>query len=142
MDALVGIIMGSQSDWDTLRHAAEMLGRLGVPHETRIVSAHRTPDRLRDYAASARQRGLRDAARPFLEDLHRASGETVHLAVLEAPDVVYLDKLTSRAAPTVPSRIGGRMPAHAGRLELRQVLLAGRTATRRRVIPKSPMLPG
>jgi len=59
MDALVGIIMGSQSDWDTLRHAAEMLGRLGVPHETRIVSAHRTPDRLRDYAASARQRGLR-----------------------------------------------------------------------------------
>lgn len=60
-----------------------------------------------------RQRGLRDAARPYLEDLHRASGETVHLAVLEAPDVVYLDKLTSRAAPAVPSRIGGRMPAHA-----------------------------
>ena len=59
MDALVGIIMGSQSDWDTLRHAAEMLGRLGVAHETRIVSAHRTPDRLREYAASARQRGLR-----------------------------------------------------------------------------------
>ncbi len=59
MDALVGIIMGSQSDWDTLRHAAEMLGRLGVAHETRIVSAHRTPDRLREYAGSARQRGLR-----------------------------------------------------------------------------------
>jgi 5-(carboxyamino)imidazole ribonucleotide mutase len=59
MDPLVGIIMGSQSDWDTLRHAAETLDRLLVPHETRIVSAHRTPDRLRDYAVSARQRGLK-----------------------------------------------------------------------------------
>src|SRR5579872_4180194 len=59
MDALVGIIMGSQSDWDTLRHAAEMLGRLGVAHETRIVSAHRTPDRLREYASTARERGLK-----------------------------------------------------------------------------------
>jgi 5-(carboxyamino)imidazole ribonucleotide mutase len=56
---LVGIIMGSQSDWATLRHAAETLYKLAVPHETRIVSAHRTPDRLRDYAASARGRGLR-----------------------------------------------------------------------------------
>ena len=59
-----------------------------------------------------RQRGLRDTARPFLEDLHRASGETVHLAVLEVPDVVYVDKLASRGAPSIPSRIGGRMPAH------------------------------
>ena len=56
---LVGIIMGSQSDWPTLRHAAEMLARLEVPHETRIVSAHRTPDRLREYATTARARGLR-----------------------------------------------------------------------------------
>ncbi len=56
---LVGIIMGSQSDWTTLRHAAETLDRMAVPHETRIVSAHRTPDRLRDYATSAQQRGLR-----------------------------------------------------------------------------------
>jgi 5-(carboxyamino)imidazole ribonucleotide mutase len=54
----VGIIMGSQSDWPTLRHAAEMLERLGVPHEVRIVSAHRTPDRLREYARTARERGL------------------------------------------------------------------------------------
>jgi 5-(carboxyamino)imidazole ribonucleotide mutase len=56
---LVGIIMGSQSDWATMRHAAETLAALGVPHETRIVSAHRTPDRLRAYAAGARERGLR-----------------------------------------------------------------------------------
>lgn len=51
--------MGSQSDWPTLRHAAEMLERLGVPHEARIVSAHRTPDRLREYARTARERGLK-----------------------------------------------------------------------------------
>jgi 5-(carboxyamino)imidazole ribonucleotide mutase len=57
--AVVGIIMGSQSDWATLRHAAETLDRLAVPHEARIVSAHRTPDRLRDYAGSARGRGLK-----------------------------------------------------------------------------------
>ncbi len=56
---LVGIIMGSQSDWATLCHAAETLQNLRIPHETRIVSAHRTPDRLRDYAQSARGRGLK-----------------------------------------------------------------------------------
>src|SRR5277367_969517 len=55
---LVGIIMGSQSDWPTLTHAAEMLERLAIPHETRIVSAHRTPDRLREYATTARARGV------------------------------------------------------------------------------------
>jgi 5-(carboxyamino)imidazole ribonucleotide mutase len=56
---VVGIIMGSQSDWPTLRHAVETLDRLAVPHETRIVSAHRTPDRLREYGSTAQQRGLR-----------------------------------------------------------------------------------
>ena len=56
---LVGIIMGSQSDWPTMRHAADMLAQLDVPHEARIVSAHRTPDRLREYATSAGGRGLR-----------------------------------------------------------------------------------
>jgi 5-(carboxyamino)imidazole ribonucleotide mutase len=54
----VGIIMGSQSDWPTMRNAADTLTRLGVPFESRIVSAHRTPDRLREYAGSARERGL------------------------------------------------------------------------------------
>ena len=58
MQALVGIIMGSTSDWETLRHAAETLDKLGVPHEVRVVSAHRTPDLLFEYAASARERGL------------------------------------------------------------------------------------
>ncbi|WP_255568541.1 5-(carboxyamino)imidazole ribonucleotide mutase [Neoroseomonas alba] len=56
---LVGIIMGSRSDWETMRHAAETLERLGVPHETRVVSAHRTPDRLVAYAKAAAGRGLK-----------------------------------------------------------------------------------
>jgi len=58
MQPLVGIIMGSTSDWETLRHAAETLEKLGVPHEVRVVSAHRTPDLLFEYAATARDRGL------------------------------------------------------------------------------------
>jgi len=58
-DALVGLIMGSKSDWDTMQHAAQMLDALGVPHETKIVSAHRTPDLLFEYAGGAEARGLR-----------------------------------------------------------------------------------
>ena len=55
---LVGIIMGSHSDWETMRHAAEKLAEFGVPHECEIVSAHRTPERMFDYAKSAAGRGL------------------------------------------------------------------------------------
>jgi 5-(carboxyamino)imidazole ribonucleotide mutase len=54
----VGIIMGSRSDWETMRHTAETLAALGVAHETRVVSAHRTPERLYDYAKTAADRGL------------------------------------------------------------------------------------
>ena len=57
-DPIVGIIMGSSSDWTTMSQAAETLATLGVPHETRIVSAHRTPDRLYDYARTAKDRGI------------------------------------------------------------------------------------
>jgi 5-(carboxyamino)imidazole ribonucleotide mutase len=57
--AQVGVIMGSQSDWETMKHAAATLETLGIACETRIVSAHRTPDRLIDYAQSARERGLK-----------------------------------------------------------------------------------
>jgi 5-(carboxyamino)imidazole ribonucleotide mutase len=56
---LVGVIMGSKSDWPTMEHAAEVLKELGVPHEVRVVSAHRTPQRLYDYAHSAEARGLK-----------------------------------------------------------------------------------
>ncbi|SOD90489.1 5-(carboxyamino)imidazole ribonucleotide mutase [Caenispirillum bisanense] len=55
----VGIIMGSQSDWETMRHAVDVLTELGVAHEVKIVSAHRTPQRLVDYATTARDRGLK-----------------------------------------------------------------------------------
>ena len=58
-DPLVGIIMGSTSDWETMRHAAETLDTLEVAHETRVVSAHRTPKRLVDYAEGAAGRGLK-----------------------------------------------------------------------------------
>lgn len=58
VDPIVGVVMGSHSDWETLRHACEVLEGLGVPHERRVVSAHRTPDLLMEYAGSARARGL------------------------------------------------------------------------------------
>jgi len=58
MQPLVGLIMGSKSDWPTMEHAATVLEKLGVPYETRVVSAHRTPDLLFDYAKSAASRGL------------------------------------------------------------------------------------
>ena len=55
----IGIVMGSRSDWDTMQHAVQKLEQLGIAHEVRVVSAHRTPDVLFDYAASAQARGLR-----------------------------------------------------------------------------------
>ena len=58
MKPLVGIIMGSRSDWDTMRHAAEMLTQFGVPHESKVVSAHRTSDWMVEYSKSAESRGL------------------------------------------------------------------------------------
>jgi 5-(carboxyamino)imidazole ribonucleotide mutase len=58
MQPIVGIIMGSTSDWETLKPAADMLAKLGVPHEVRVVSAHRTPDLLFEYASTAAGRGI------------------------------------------------------------------------------------
>lgn len=58
-DPLIGIIMGSQSDWETMKHAHDILHDLGIAHEVKIVSAHRTPDRLYEYAKSAKLRGLK-----------------------------------------------------------------------------------
>ena len=58
-DPLVGIIMGSQSDWDTMKLASDTLNELDIPHETKIVSAHRTPDRMNEYAKTAKGRGLK-----------------------------------------------------------------------------------
>ena len=57
-EPLVGVVMGSRSDWDTMKHAVDLLEELGVPYEVRVVSAHRTPDLLFDYAGTAEERGL------------------------------------------------------------------------------------
>ena len=70
----VGIIMGSQSDWDTMKEASDILEELGVAHECKIISAHRTPDRMADYAKGARDRGLqRGRARREDASLRRAA---------------------------------------------------------------------
>ena len=76
MQPLVGIIMGSTSDWETMRPAAEALEKLGVPHEVRVVSAHRTPDLLFEYASAAASRGL--------EVLIAGAGGAAHLPGMTA----------------------------------------------------------
>jgi 5-(carboxyamino)imidazole ribonucleotide mutase len=80
MAALVGIIMGSRSDWETMRHAAETLEQLGVPHEVRVVSAHRTPDLLFEYAGTAEARGL--------EVIIAGAGGAAHLPGMAAAKTV------------------------------------------------------
>jgi 5-(carboxyamino)imidazole ribonucleotide mutase len=77
---LVGIIMGSTSDWETMEHAANTLRELGVPHETRVVSAHRTPDLLFEYAASAEKRGI--------EVIIAGAGGAAHLPGMAAAKTV------------------------------------------------------
>src|SRR5947207_5995742 len=77
---LVGIIMGSKSDWDTMQHAAAQLDELKVPYETQVISAHRTPDLLFEYASAAAQRGL--------EVIIAAAGGAAHLAGVTAAKTV------------------------------------------------------
>ena len=85
--ALVGIIMGSTSDWETMQHAAEILDALGVAHETKVVSAHRTPQRLYDYATSAADRGLKViiAGAGGAAHLPGMAASMTHLPVLGVP---------------------------------------------------------
>jgi 5-(carboxyamino)imidazole ribonucleotide mutase len=80
MQPLVGIIMGSSSDWETMSHAAETLTQLGIPHEVRVVSAHRTPDLLFEYASSAESRGL--------EVIIAGAGGAAHLPGMTASKTV------------------------------------------------------
>jgi 5-(carboxyamino)imidazole ribonucleotide mutase len=84
---LVGVIMGSRSDWETLRHTAETLEKLRIPHETRVVSAHRTPDRLFDYAKQAAVRGLKViiAGAGGAAHLPGMAASMTHLPVLGVP---------------------------------------------------------
>ena len=77
---LVGVIMGSSSDWETMEHVAKTLAELGVPHETRVVSAHRTPDLLFEYASSAEKRGI--------EVIVAGAGGSAHLPGMTASKTV------------------------------------------------------
>jgi 5-(carboxyamino)imidazole ribonucleotide mutase len=124
---LIGIIMGSQSDWETMRHAAEMLDALGVPHETKVVSAHRTPDRLYDYAKSAVDRGLKVivAGAGGAAHLPGMAASMTRLPVLGVPveskTLEGLDSLLSMAqmpagVPVATLAIGKAGAANAGLL--------------------------
>lgn len=87
MNPLVGIIMGSTSDWETMRHAAEILDAMGVPHEAKVVSAHRTPQRLVEYATGAADRGLKViiAGAGGAAHLPGMAASMTHLPVLGVP---------------------------------------------------------
>ncbi len=107
MKPLVGIIMGSQSDWDTMQHAEKTLARLGVEHEIRVVSAHRTPDLLFEYAENAQRRGL--------EVLIAGAGGAAHLpgmAAAKTPLPVLGVPIQSRALKGIDSLLSiAQMPA-------------------------------
>ena len=77
---LVGVLMGSRSDWDTMRNAVDTLETLGIPHEVRVISGHRTPDLLFEYASTAEERGL--------EVIITAAGGAAHLAGMAAAKTV------------------------------------------------------
>ncbi|MCL6499769.1 MAG: 5-(carboxyamino)imidazole ribonucleotide mutase [Firmicutes bacterium] len=95
MQPLVGLIMGSRSDWETLRHAADTLDQLGVPYEVRVVSAHRTPDLLYEYAKSAEARGL--------EVIIAGAGGAAHLPGMTAANTV----LPVLGVPVETQALGG-----------------------------------
>lgn len=107
MKALVGIIMGSKSDWDTMSCATEKLDELGVPYEVKVVSAHRTPDLLFEYCASARDRGL--------EVIIAGAGGAAHLpgmAASKTPLPVLGVPVKSRALNGIDSLLSiAQMPA-------------------------------
>jgi 5-(carboxyamino)imidazole ribonucleotide mutase len=95
MKPLVGIIMGSSSDWETMQSAAELLDKLAVPYEVRVVSAHRTPDLLFEYAAAARGRGL--------EVLIAGAGGAAHLPGMTAAKTI----LPVLGVPVLSKSLGG-----------------------------------
>ncbi|HNQ05347.1 MAG TPA: 5-(carboxyamino)imidazole ribonucleotide mutase [Thiobacillaceae bacterium] len=121
---LVGLIMGSVSDWETMRHAADLLQQMDIPFEKRVVSAHRTPDLLFDYAAGAAERGLRCiiAGAGGAAHLPGMTAAKTHLPVLGVPvqsrNLQGLDSLLSivqmpRGIPTATFAIGEAGAANA-----------------------------
>jgi len=122
---VVGIIMGSQSDWETMRHAADVLRELRVPHETRVVSAHRTPKRLYEYSQSAAGRGLKIiiAGAGGAAHLPGMTAALTHLPVLGVPveskALKGIDSLLSiaqmpKGIPVATLAIGPAGAANAG----------------------------
>jgi 5-(carboxyamino)imidazole ribonucleotide mutase len=141
---VVGIIMGSQSDWETMRHAADILRELGVAHETRIVSAHRTPKRLYEYAQSAAGRGLKIiiAGAGGAAHLPGMAAALTHLPVLGVPveskALKGLDSLLSiaqmpKGIPVATLAIGPAGAANAG-LAAAAILALGDEKLRARLI--------
>jgi 5-(carboxyamino)imidazole ribonucleotide mutase len=125
LNPLVGLIMGSKSDWDTMKAAAEVLDALGVAYEAKIVSAHRTPQRLYDYATSAKQRGLKIiiAGAGGAAHLPGMTASMTPLPVLGVPvkskDLKGLDSLLSivqmpKGVPVGTLAIGEAGAANAG----------------------------
>ena len=125
MGVEIGIIMGSQSDWPTMREAAAVLDELGVGHESRIVSAHRTPDRLWAYATSARERGVRAiiagaggaAHLPGMvasKTLVPVIGVPVQTRALGGVDSLYSIVQMPRGTPVATMAIGAAGAANAG----------------------------
>jgi 5-(carboxyamino)imidazole ribonucleotide mutase len=131
----VGVIMGSQSDWPTMREAAQLLDELGVAHETRIVSAHRTPDRLWDYGRSAVARGLQviiagAGGAAHLPGMMASKtrlpviGVPVQTRALSGVDSLYSILQMPRGYPVATMAIGASGAANAG-LMAAQILALG-----------------
>ena len=155
-DILVGIIMGSQSDWPTMREAAVILDELGVPYEARIVSAHRTPDRLWDYSKTAVDRGLQVIIAGAGGAAHLPGmvasktrvpvvGVPVQTRALNGVDSLYSIVQMPRGFPVATMAIGGAANAGlmaAGILALNDPALAERLDAWRAAlaasIPESP----
>jgi 5-(carboxyamino)imidazole ribonucleotide mutase len=125
MTVSVGIIMGSQSDWSTMRASAEILDALGIAHETRIVSAHRTPDRLWDYGRTAVDRGLKviiagAGGAAHLPGMMASKtripviGVPVHTKALSGVDSLYSIVQMPRGFPVATMAIGAAGAANAG----------------------------
>ncbi|MEM8580801.1 MAG: 5-(carboxyamino)imidazole ribonucleotide mutase [Pseudomonadota bacterium] len=125
MDPKIGIIMGSQSDWPTLREAASLLDELGVAYETRIVSAHRTPDRLWDYGKTAVERGLKAIIAGAGGAAHLPGmmasktrvpviGVPVHTKALSGVDSLYSIVQMPKGFPVATMAIGAPGAANAG----------------------------
>ncbi len=140
--AVVGIIMGSQSDWPTLRKAAEVLDELQVPYETKIVSAHRTPQRLYDYAKSAADRGLKViiAGAGGAAHLPGMTASLTHLPVLGVPvvtaalggqDSLYSIVQMPAGVPVGTLAIGETGATNAGLLAAQILALADTGLTKR-----------